>query len=340
MPTHLRDSKLAAILLTTMCGACDAPELEFVAPDQEVSLRGHGDNGVELNGAELNGVGLNGFRTNGVSLNGWTLNGWTLNGWTLNGWTLNGTEIEGTYFPDGEAVIVKGPELIGSEMVLTHSGEDFKLRFTDIFKNPADPNGDLYFYFIEVFNEQTQTWYAMCEDMYGDPSQAIPLRNYWDTATGARVDDATAVTFACRGGAIAKCVEWGYEPWNGYADHHQACTRMARADYCGNGVPYTLNGTPIDMFDTLIPQIQAPVTSNDPMWSIEAEWGPEGALCLGADLRYDMLAGVGIERDPPPCRAALAALPSCGTFPGSRPSGRVANTYCPEWIDDREACGL
>ena len=341
MTTNVKNKRLAAIVIASLCGACDAPAATYAVADEEpVTLRTDFDNGLALNGASLNGVNLNGFRPNGVSLNGWTLNSWSLNGWTLNGWTLNGTEIEGTYFPDGDAVIIKGPELIGSEMVLSYLGETFTLRFGNIFKNPADPNGDLYFYEILVHDDTTQSWYSMCEDMYGDPIEAIPLRNHWDPNTGARTDDASAVTFACRGGALAKCVEWGYEPWNGLTDYHQACTRMARADYCGTGTPHTLNGTPIDVYDQRIPQVQEAVTEGDPMWPIEAEWGPNGALCLGTNLRYDMLAGAGISRPEPSCRAALSGLPSCGYFPAQRPSGRLANAYCEEWLDDPSACGL
>jgi ferredoxin len=55
-------------------------------------------------------------------------------------------------------------------------------------------------------------------------------------------------------------------------DHHQACTRMARADYCGDGVPWTVPGTAIDIYDHLYPQIETKETQN---WQIEAEWDPE-----------------------------------------------------------------
>jgi hypothetical protein len=67
-------------------------------------------------------------------------------------------------------------------------------------------------------------------------------------------------TFACTSGVITKCARsWGYKPWKhllapmGYPVDmrplHQACTRAARADYCGDGISHTRNGTMIDMFD-------------------------------------------------------------------------------------------
>jgi len=49
----------------------------------------------------------------------------------------------------------------------------------------------------------------------------------------------------------------GYKPWkvvNGQSlwAYHQACTRMMRADYCGDGRPHTREGTPIYIDDRLI----------------------------------------------------------------------------------------
>lgn len=90
-----------------------------------------------------------------------------------------------------------------------------------------------------------------------------------------------AFSFACRpvrkqdeqatrfigGGVTAKCVDWGYAPWlsadpmpDGVPgvpaksvfeafEYHTACTAMAMADYCGEGMPNTLSGTPLIMFN-------------------------------------------------------------------------------------------
>ena len=73
-------------------------------------------------------------------------------------------------------------------------------------------------------------------------------------------------------------------------DYHQACTRMARADYCGDGTPWTVPGTPIDIFDHLSPQIETQETK----WPVEAEWTPDGAYCLD-DIRQQ--ADSSVQRD-------------------------------------------
>ena len=90
-----------------------------------------------------------------------------------------------------------------------------------------------------------------------------------------RADRPTeGITLACVNGAIGKCVTWGYRPWEpGMRDCHQACIRMVRADYCGDGVGHTLDGTPIDVWDA-----QGSVRPDRvPGMDDEAEWGPEGA---------------------------------------------------------------
>ena len=138
----------------------------------------------------------------------------------------------------------------------------------------------------------------MCKDGNGIAAPGIPVANYWNTTTGARVDDANTITFACVTGAIGKCVRWGYRPWAtgtrcsggtcstvSLKDYHQACTRMVRADYCGNGTPNTVNGTPIDVYDALSPQIQSPSST----WPVEAKWTPNGATCLGNTRGADLI---------------------------------------------------
>jgi hypothetical protein len=59
----------------------------------------------------------------------------------------------------------------------------------------------------------------------------------------------------CTGGAEGKCIRFGYKPWHPLSDgtslepYYRACVRLVRADYGGDGVGHTRNGTPIDLFD-------------------------------------------------------------------------------------------
>jgi hypothetical protein len=81
------------------------------------------------------------------------------------------------------------------------------------------------------------------------------LAGSWD-ARGAHLRDGK-FSVTCTSGAIGKCVRAGYRPWEAMADgrpgwdHHQACTRLIRADYCGDGASHTRDGTLIEIIDRL-----------------------------------------------------------------------------------------
>jgi hypothetical protein len=97
------------------------------------------------------------------------------------------------------------------------------------------------------------------------------------------------------------------------APYHEACVRVVRADYCGDGTPHTVPGVAIEMFD------RAGVhTRRDPGYgTFEALWGPDGAVCL-ARARRPEFPLVEILRQCP----RLADLPpadcaALGTLPGA-----------------------
>lgn len=104
-------------------------------------------------------------------------------------------------------------------------------------------------------------------------NRAVPIAGIYEIG-GAFQPSATHFSFACNSGVVVKCSNWGYKPWL-YGDHHQACTRMARADYCGTGESHTFEGTPIDVYDSA--HVNLPASSPD---AFEAAWLPRGALCL------------------------------------------------------------
>ena len=97
------------------------------------------------------------------------------------------------------------------------------------------------------------TDYYCGRNLNGPPIGAVPLRGYY---TRSRYhENADTITFGCDGSVVKKCIWWGYLPgdtgpspnpnvpndW----DYHQACTRMANADYCATGESSTRELTPI-----------------------------------------------------------------------------------------------
>jgi hypothetical protein len=239
---------------------------------------------MRLNGIRLNGIRLNGIRLNGVRLNGIRLNGSALTGYVVVGYDKSGQEKRKDY---------SGADLVNAELVgLLEDGTEVPLRI-DSYRAQRD----ISYYRVAVWDAGERAWQAGCGvDARGRGIEAIPVAGVWDlgegTPTGgAHIDDPDLFTFGCIDTAIGECVEWGYKPWltvtrcdgDGCwqvpgSDYHQACTRLVRADYCGDGRSWTQDGTPINVYDDV--GIEAPDTSRP--WRHEGNWGPDGASCLSA----------------------------------------------------------
>ncbi|MCB9751602.1 MAG: hypothetical protein H6713_16635 [Myxococcales bacterium] len=267
----------------------------------------------------MQGFSMQGFKIQGFSLQGFSLQGFSLQGFSLQAFSLQGSEISGFKVETvgGEEVLVPvaGEELVGTEITVRHdeSETDLTLRIDDIRLDPESDTDDVYFYTVTYLNPETGDWEPTCPDAPGNES--ILLSGMWDAETGDRIEDADTFSFACRNGVIAKCTEWGYRPWaeqegQSLAPYHQACTRMARADYCGDGTPHTVNGVTIDIEDQLDTSIQ----SYESWWPFEAEWNEDGAVCLNAwNSRIWLMDDIQL----PSCLQEIAHKPKCGWKPSA-----------------------
>lgn len=331
---------LAASTLTVACDRDDDIADRCIVVDPEVVLRGaqvnaQSLNGESLNGESLNGESLNGERLNGERLNGERLNGERLNGERLNGQSLNGERLNGgtlhalngvrLALADGSAVVaMQEGRLVAGEhasvdaladvelLGFSRSGEAFSVRIESVTSVDGTERISIVAGGAPVCDEGLAGMFVL---------------GHWDE-TGAHAIDGDELTYACMNGVIAKCVDWGYAPWNVGADLHQTCTRLARADYCGDGHSWTMNGTLIDLYDTL--GVQDPV--HDPELSFEAAWGEDGALCVNA-TRWDITGEDG-ETVLPAC---FATLPRCASLAEATELGAIlANESAHEPID---ACG-
>jgi hypothetical protein len=174
-------------------------------------------------------------------------------------------------------------------------------------------NADVLLYSFSHLVKRTrftpEKWLPLCNstDRDGLFNMAIPVKGTWNSCPndpakltpgcGGKVSN-DGFTLACTDkGAIAKCVErLEYKPWLSVkeVDHrdaswhwqslepyHEACVRMLRADYCGDGLSHTMDGTQIDAWDNTNTQQQTAEA-----WSFEAEWGPSGAVCI-SETRYN-----------------------------------------------------
>jgi ADYC domain len=194
-------------------------------------------------------------------------------------------QAEGTEFrvtlPSGR--VLSGAQLVGTVLTITGSdGEQQQVRIDAIEPDPTDPDGDVWLHTLSVQDPDTKKWGNLCAPGPDGVAKGFPLGGRW-TKDGRHVPDENALALICTGGAIGKCVRWGYKPWRrgsgGEAlwEYHQACVRMVRADYGGDGTGHTRDGTPIDVFDRMGMLKPAP----DPgRLSFEAAWGPDGAICV------------------------------------------------------------
>ena len=299
---------MTVALVVSGCDGVVGADPEDVG-DEPTQLRALHDNGVELNGTRFNGTRFNGTWFNGVKL----IMAKLLTGaatQSLTGWSLvpGSSELQAW---GGGGKLYRGDQLVGARLHwLVEDGKqqlEVQLRIAGVTQSWDRP--DIYFTEIDV-RIGSGAWESLCTDGEGDPTAAIVVPGYYDEATADWLPGTGGeLALACRGTAAGKCLEWGYRMWAKHdgislADHYRACTRMVRADYCGNNVPHTENGTAIDVSDGLSPAILAPETD----WAIEAKWGPHGAVCLNQPRKLAHTRDKVIAE----CAAAgRGKLPSC-----------------------------
>ncbi len=257
-------------------------EYDVDSIEQEVVV----DNDAQLNSVFMNGIRVNGIRVNGIRVNGIR----------VNGASLFGSVFSGTREDNGQLLI--GQDFDNSMMEAV--GADSSVEDVRVVSSRTDALSGIRFYRVEHFSNGN--WRNICDTN----SETIPVRGRWDNHSGDHDSDNSVFTFACRGAALAKCAEWGYKRWGTEWEHyegedreralsyfHQACTRMVRGDYCGNGVPHTRNGTAIDVWDAL--GIQEMTEGSGMLF--EAEWTPSGASCVKRTRWSDDAAGNGPDKD-------------------------------------------
>ncbi len=278
-------------------------------------------NGVTMNALGFNAMGFNGITFNGKHIQGKHIQGLSLQGMQLQAWVMRngvdwqGISLQGIMFNGTglRGVALDGTELNPDDFVgavipaSTDADETILLTITDAERDAANP--DLWRYALETADGQ---------NLCGSERLGLFVGGIWDES-GAHQDTMQVgeymldATFSCPRGVIAKCVTWGYEPWSLGSEVHATCTRMARADYCGDGTPHTEDGTEIDIFDTLGVQ----VSDEAPGFDFEAGWGPDGAVCV-SHPRYEHT--VDGARWVPAC---WSALPSCEDWESAESQGAL-----------------
>jgi hypothetical protein len=275
-------TRLAAFALAISSAAC------MIGDGEEI------DDSVDFGETEQHATSTNGVSINGVSINGVS----------INGVSINGSQLQGTSAQTGQPVT--GAGMVGAQLTGTMSnGGAVKLRVDNAATLPA-PNTDVWAYGVS-FQVDGGAWKPLCGSATL-PTKAVVIKGKWSLTVGAGqggwIDDPASFTFACRGASIAKCVELGYKPWKTVGttllrNHHTACVRMLRGDYCGTGQAWTQDGNQVNVYDAL--GIQADTMP----WVADAHWKSTGASCIRSTR---ILPGT-----PPSCVNALRAT-ACPSF--------------------------
>lgn len=187
---------------------------------------------------------------------------------------------------------LRGPQLAGKEIEIGQAGAPLRLRIDAVIADGGRPG--LWLHEISAFGSDG-SWQNVCSPDADGKRLAVALAGY-TRADGSFVADPGKLSIACTSGAQGKCLRFGYHYWaagpkgESLLPQFQACLRMVRADYCGDGRSFTRNGVTIDLYDDA--GIQFPETTGS--LPFEAGWSPQGAVCVhhprvAANLQLDAL---------------------------------------------------
>lgn len=190
---------------------------------------------------------------------------------------VEGLEVVGTQFhvtlPDG--TILASQELVGAVLTLADGA---RLRIDGVEPDPRD--GDVLLHKLSLENADG-TWSDACEPDPDGLSFGFPIAGHL-LPDGNLATRPGSFQIICTSGAQGKCVRFGYKPWlegrdgRPMLDYFNACVRMMRADYCGNGTSTTEDGTLILPYDRIGVRDEETIAG----MAFEAGWSANGATCI------------------------------------------------------------
>lgn len=208
-------------------------------------------------------------------------------GWgSLQGPHLEGVGLERLSFtPVNPALSTTFPPPVGSELVakpVCGAGPGARVRVRACTPIPPGVPAGVAHCTVDV--EQGDGICGVAGELRVARQVAI-VRGWWD-AKASWVAAPGVFTLACSAarqsttqssefdGAAAKCTR--YDPAT-RLDVFLACIRMERADYCGDGHPHTVNGTPVVAYDATDPMTLVECRDGK---CLEATWSKDGAVCI------------------------------------------------------------
>jgi hypothetical protein len=192
---------------------------------------------------------------------------------------LRSIEVGGTEFKvtlnDGR--VLRSTELVGATLTIGTAGGTMRLRIDAVERDREIRPAPVW---LHSFSKETEdgSWRPLCDPGPDGRRQGFPLAGRWHSDGAMEPEEPGNFEIVCTSGARGKCVRFGYLPWVSAAmrDIYDACVRLVRADYCGDGEATTRDGMRIDLYDDR--GIQQP--DIDPTHEFEAGWTEAGAVCV------------------------------------------------------------
>lgn len=202
---------------------------------------------------------------------------------------LSAVAVEGTRFKvtlsDGRTLMSN--QLVGATLTLAMAGGTARVRIDAIERDPEDKIGNfreadgVWLHTLSV-QRADGSWTSLCKPGPDGRQQGFPVAGTMSPDGRMRLATPDRFEITCTSGAQGKCIRFGYKPWQTLSDGrlmlevYNACMRMVRADYGGDGKATTLDGQSIDIYDFI--GVQKP--DMDPAQDFEAGWTADGAVCV------------------------------------------------------------
>jgi hypothetical protein len=216
--------------------------------------------------------------------------------------------------PDGS--VLEGAALVGAVLTVAAGGRTLRVRIAAAERDARDPRGEVLLYDFRVITP-SGVEEPLCHPDKDGRRLGMPLAGRSDPAGILVSNEPDIFELFCTAEPQGKCLRLGYAPWRqapdgrSMRDWFNACVRMMRGDYCGDGRPFTRDGTLIDIYDRIGVQ-----KSDDPSLSVEAAWGPDGAICVAHTRVPDIIDLAGLAKACPRLAGKLGPAACNDDAPG------------------------
>jgi len=175
---------------------------------------------------------------------------------------------------------LRSADLVGATLALEAGGPPLTVTIKSVQEDPHAVGGRVLLHHFIVTDEAGRHS-DLCTPGADGHSRGFPVP-----------DGHGGFELTCTSGAVAKCIRWGYRPWDEQSGGpplkalHRACIHMTRADYGGDDHSTAREGTLVYVCDRFGVR---PCRDDAPL-AFEAAWGADGAVCVARPRIADRIS--------------------------------------------------